>query len=36
MTIGKPLLNAHRYQLLPLATSYLVGNNREFDVSDIF
>ena len=29
-------LSVHGYQLLPLATSYLVGNNREFDVSDIF
>ena len=31
-----PLLSAHGYQLLPIATSYLVDNNREFDVSDIF
>ena len=36
MTIEHPLLNAHGYQLLPITTSYLVGNNREFDVSDIF
>ena len=36
MTIEDPLLSARRYQLLPLATSYLVGNNREFQVSDIF
>ena len=36
MTIEDPLLSAHGYQLLPPATSYLVGNNREFDVSDIF
>ena len=36
MTIEDPLLSAHGYQLLSLATSYLVGNNREFDVSDIF
>ena len=36
MTIEDPLLSAHGYQLLPIATSYLVGNNREFDVSDIF
>ena len=35
MTIEHPLLSAHGYQLLPIATSYLVGNNREFDVSDI-
>ena len=27
---------AHGYQFLPKATSYLVGNNREFYVSDIF
>ena len=36
MTIDDPSLSAHGYQLLPIATSYLVGNNREFDVSDIF
>ena len=36
MTIEDPLLSAHGYQLLPIATSYLVGNNREFDVTDIF
>ena len=36
MTIKDSSLSAHGYQLLPLATSYLVGNNREFDVSDIF
>ena len=36
MTIEDPLLSAHGYQLLPIATSYLVGKNREFDVSDIF
>ena len=36
MTIEDPLLSAHGYQLLSLANSYLVGNNREFDVSDIF
>ena len=36
MTIEDPLLNAHGYQLLSIATSYLVGNNRKFDVSDIF
>ena len=36
MTIEDPLLSSHGYQLLPLATSYLVGNNWEFDVSDIF
>ena len=36
MTIEYPSLSAHGYQLLSLATSYFVGNNREFDVSDIF
>ena len=28
MTIEDPLLSAHGYQLLPIATSYLMGNNR--------
>ena len=28
MTIEDPSLSEHGYQLLPLATSYLVGNNR--------
>ena len=36
MTIEDSLLSDHGYQLLSIATSYLVGNNREFDVSDIF
>ena len=36
MTIEDPLLSAHGYQLLPIATSYPVGYNRELDVSDIF
>ena len=36
MTIEDLSLSAHDYQFLPLATSYLVGNDREFDVSDIF
>ena len=36
MTIEDSLLTAHGYQLLSTATSYLVGNNREFDVLDIF
>ena len=36
MTIKHPSLSAHGYQLLPLATSSFVGNNREFDVSGIF
>ena len=29
MTIEDPSLSAHGYQLLSLATSYLVGNNRD-------
>ena len=36
MTIEDSSLSAHGFQLLPLATSYLVDNNREFDVSGIF
>ena len=36
MTIEDLSLSAHGYQLLPIATSYLVGNTREFDVSGIF
>ena len=36
MTIEDLTLSAYGYQLLPLATSYLVGNNREFDASGIF
>ena len=36
MIIEDSLLSAHGYQLLPIVTSYLVGNNREFNVSDIF
>ena len=36
MTIEDQLLSAHGYQLLSIATSYLVGNNRDFNVSDIF
>ena len=36
MIIEDSLLSAHGYQLLSIATSYLVGNNRNFDVSDIF
>ena len=36
MTIEDPSLSGHGYRLLSIATSYLVGNNREFDVSDIF
>ena len=36
MTIEDPSLSEHGYQLLPLATSYLVCYNRKFGVSDIF
>ena len=36
MIIEDPSLSAHGYQLLPIATSYLVGNNRKFNVADIF
>ena len=36
MTIEDLSVSAHGYQLLSLATSYFVGNNREIDVSDIF
>ena len=36
MIIEDSLLSAYGYQLLPLATSYLVDNNRKFDDSDIF
>ena len=36
MTIEDLSLSSHGYQLLPIATNYLVGNNREFDVSGIF
>ena len=36
MTIEDPSLSDHGYQLLPIATSYLVDINRKFDVSGIF
>ena len=36
MTIEDPSLSGHVCQLLPLATSYFVGDNREFDASGIF
>ena len=36
MAIENPSLSAYGYQLLSLATSYLVGYNRKFYVSDIF
>ena len=36
MTMEDPSLSAYSYQLLPLATSQQVDDNREFDVSAIF
>ena len=36
MTIEDLSLSVHRYQFLPPATSYIVGNNRYFDASGIF
>ena len=36
MTIEDSLLSAHGHQLLSIATSYLVDNNRKFDVSETF
>ena len=36
MIIEDPSLSVYGYQLLPLAVSYFMGNNSEFDVSDIF
>ena len=36
MTIEDQSLSVHGCQLLPIATRFLVGNKREFDVSDIF
>ena len=36
MNIEEPSLIAHGYQLLLLATSQYVGDNRKFDVSGIF
>ena len=36
MTIEDPSLSDHGYQLLPIATSYLLCYNSEFDVSDMF
>ena len=34
--IEDPSLSAHGYQLLTLATSQQVADNREFDVSGIY
>ena len=36
ITIEDPSLNNHGYQLLPIATSQYVGDNKEFDASGIF
>ena len=36
MTIDDPSMSTYGYQLLPLATGYLMGNNKDFDVSYIF
>ena len=36
ITFADPLLSVHGHLWLPLATGKLVGNNREFDVIDIF
>ena len=36
MTINNSSLSTNGYQLLLLATTQLVGNNREFDASGIF
>ena len=36
MTIEDSLLSAHGSQLLSIATSYLMGHNRDLNVSDIF
>ena len=32
MTVEDLPQSAHGYQLLSIATSYLMGNNREFDI----
>ena len=36
MSIEDPSVSVLSYQLLPLATSQLIGDDREFDVSCIF
>ena len=36
MPIEDTLLSTHDYKLWSIATSYLVDDNREFNVSDIF
>ena len=36
MTSDNPSLSGHGYQLLPLATSHLMGDSWEFNVSGLF
>ena len=36
MTIKDPSLSANGYQLFQLATTHLMGNNREFNISGMF
>ena len=36
ISIEDPSLSAHGYHLLPLATSQLMGDSREFDALGIF
>ena len=36
MIIEDPSLSAYGCQLLPIATSYLVSDNREFDIQTYF
>ena len=36
ISIEDPSVSVHGYQLLPLATSQLMGDSREFDVLGIF
>ena len=36
MTIKRAIIECPWLPIVALATSQLVGNNREFDVSDIF
>ena len=36
MTIEDPLLIVHGYKLLSIATSYLMGDNSDFDVLRCF
>ena len=36
MTMEDPSLSALGYQMLPLTTNQLMGDNKEFDLSGIF